>query len=975
MSRRHRQPDITQQLATLSTQVADLARRITPEQAARGTKLPVAMVRNPQLFLASGAHAPVPGKTTPGLGIPDPGVAEQYNVNQAPQQTPSTIFAPGAPLRPMQGFETPEGPRQWADFPVGYNIAALPRSSEATSFWQLRQLAALSHAIQLAESVWFDVLMRLEPRVTMRAGVIPDGESDTDAKWQKILAPAAAWLERPDGQTRLSAWLCASVRDVLELGVSTIWKRRNRKGEILGLDYVDAASIKLLINQRGRLPEPPDYAFLQFVHGIPAGWYKSDNMVMLQEAARTDSIYPMSRVEKVLLLIQQHLRLQTLNLSRFTDGATPEGILFPDASVTNTTPEDWEQYERMLNGLIAGNDQQKVRLHIAPPGITSFQQTRPYDAQIDYDRWLLNVIAAEFGVTLSELGITESVNKSSGDSQENVVYRRVVRPVAKLYSDLLTDSVREKFADERICVEWGGIAEPEDEYQKAQTLQIGVQTGAISPSDMAHLMGWPVAQEIKPFVMFDGGPSAVIQLDTIDASLKQAQQVQAVDLATKQAQGKIADLQAKSLQKQLDKPDEPDYGSFDFGDEGDQGGQGGGDTGSPSNAGGESSASSAAPSDSGGGGSSPSTAGEGQGAAQSGDASQTAGLAPTDAQVSALIDQAKQTLASSGKAKRAQMTDGDVSDEWRRYRAVALNALKQGRLVPRFESDVLPAPLHAYAEQHLARCSSPDEVRAVFAQIRDAESHEADCRCMICGCGRPFDDHSMPYPVANTAGNSPGDPPVPDAGSGLQDVTVCFYPPGHILQPLCDLVPNAPQEGSWPDYHVTLAYLGKQADLDVEQLCLTVAAWAKHMPPVILKINGYARFKGVDEGNDAVVALVDAPDLVAWRTDLMAALAGAGFVVAANHGFTPHITLATLDSAAPMPEWPLVHAPLDGAPFTCEQVWVWAGLRRYAFPLGGGALPTAQTEPESAVIVLDELRALKAEVARAMEDEQRPPFG
>ena len=63
----------------------------------------------------------------------------------------SPMFSPGEPIAPAPGLSAPEGgPRQWA-FPVGYNIGRLPRSGEATSFGELRNLAALYDGVQLCE--------------------------------------------------------------------------------------------------------------------------------------------------------------------------------------------------------------------------------------------------------------------------------------------------------------------------------------------------------------------------------------------------------------------------------------------------------------------------------------------------------------------------------------------------------------------------------------------------------------------------------------------------------------------------------------------------------------------------------------------------------------------------------------------------------------------------------------------------------
>ncbi|HEU0026686.1 MAG TPA: hypothetical protein VFQ25_06180, partial [Ktedonobacterales bacterium] len=95
------------------------------------------------------------------------------------------MLAPGAPIRPTPGLGGPGGgPRQWA-FPPGYNIAQLPRSTEQTSFAQLRGLAALYDGIQLCERVYFDLLGRLEPRILPRAELLAAGENPAAPRWRE----------------------------------------------------------------------------------------------------------------------------------------------------------------------------------------------------------------------------------------------------------------------------------------------------------------------------------------------------------------------------------------------------------------------------------------------------------------------------------------------------------------------------------------------------------------------------------------------------------------------------------------------------------------------------------------------------------------------------------------------------------------------------------------------------------------------
>jgi hypothetical protein len=158
-----------------------------------------------------------------------------------------SAFPPGEPLRPVPGVVPPDGgPRQWA-YQVGYNIAQRPRGTEQTSFEALRNLAALYDGVQLCERVYFDLLGRLELRVTPRAELLAGGEDPRAPKWREAAAKIEELLECPDRTQDLRSWMVAFVRDLLEIDAVAVYRRRNRAGGLYGLELVAGDRVKPLI--------------------------------------------------------------------------------------------------------------------------------------------------------------------------------------------------------------------------------------------------------------------------------------------------------------------------------------------------------------------------------------------------------------------------------------------------------------------------------------------------------------------------------------------------------------------------------------------------------------------------------------------------------------------------------------------------------------------------------------------------------
>ena len=58
---------------------------------------------------------------------------------------------------------------------------------------------------------------------------------------------------------------------MLVIDAATLYPRYNRGGSLYALDVIDGATIKVLIDENGRTPAPPDPAYQQILHGRAQG--------------------------------------------------------------------------------------------------------------------------------------------------------------------------------------------------------------------------------------------------------------------------------------------------------------------------------------------------------------------------------------------------------------------------------------------------------------------------------------------------------------------------------------------------------------------------------------------------------------------------------------------------------------------------------------------------------------------------------
>ena len=157
---------------------------------------------------------------------------------------------------------------------------------------------------------------------------------------------------------------------------------------------------------------------------------------------RTQTVYGMSPIEWVLMAINAALNRDVYNLSWFTEGNVPDSVI--DAP-SNWNGDQIREFETLLNNKFSGvvNLGERRKIKVLSQGMAaSLKQLKEPDFETKYDIWLLKVICAAFGLPPSELGFTEDAgSQNTSKQQENVVYRRGVKPLSNFIQDILNEII------------------------------------------------------------------------------------------------------------------------------------------------------------------------------------------------------------------------------------------------------------------------------------------------------------------------------------------------------------------------------------------------------------------------------------------------------------------------------------------------------------------------------------------------------
>lgn len=421
----------------------------------------------------------------------------------AGQDQYSALFSPGIPL-PTQPGVNPRGvPRQFA-FPIVYNTSNVDRTlgrADIPSFQQLRALAKMYSGITLSERVWLDMVPQLDLKIQIRPHLKEQGADEKD--FQDEITRYRTFFEKPDKQRDIHSWLRMALREQTQIDELYLYKHYTRGGELYALEVVDGTTVKPLLDDWGRIPQPPVPAFQQFPWGIPGEMYTTRNMIHYQESPSADSPFGFSRVERIIMEVNQALRKKKRDLAMFTEGNVPNGIMqVPEAS--NWTPDQIDAYEQLWNSLIAGNVQQQVRVKFTQPGMT-YVKTDSGEILTDFDLFLYNICTGCYGISLADVGITGDIHKSADQGQQNMMYRRTLGPLVTVYASILTGVIRDDFHDDRFIATFGGFEEVEDIQAEANAYKTLASFGAIAPSDVAAAMKLPDVPKTGPFIITNSG--------------------------------------------------------------------------------------------------------------------------------------------------------------------------------------------------------------------------------------------------------------------------------------------------------------------------------------------------------------------------------------------------------------------------------------------------------------------------------------
>ena len=335
---------------------------------------------------------------------------------------------------------TPQAPADVAgrrfDYPTGYNLQYGPRAYEPVGFADLRALADNCDILRLVIETRKDQIEGQDWDI--RPLKQADGSRPMLAPYATEIAAAKAFFARPDGEHDFAQWTRQIAEEMFVIDATSLYKRRDRLGRVAAFEIIDGATIAPRIDAWGRAPLPPDVAYQQILHGVPAADYAqgtgaemtADEFIYYPRNKRPGHVYGLSPVEQVIMTANIVTRRSLHQLAWYTDGNLTDAIFTAPSGWTADQIKVWQTY---WNALFAGNLRERRHGTWVPDG-TKYVPLKDVVLKDAFDEYLARLVC--FCFSISPQPFVSQVNRATAETAKEQATEEGLGPVLNWFKRL-----------------------------------------------------------------------------------------------------------------------------------------------------------------------------------------------------------------------------------------------------------------------------------------------------------------------------------------------------------------------------------------------------------------------------------------------------------------------------------------------------------------------------------------------------------
>ena len=253
----------------------------------------------------------------------------------------------------------------------------------------------------------------------------------------------------------------------------------------LALWPVDGATIRMRADWDG-MPGSVRYEQVTGRFGADANILLVDEeLIYMRLNPRTHTPFGLGRLEVAFEAINSFLGAHRY-AGRLASNSVVEYALW----LQNVTPEHHERLIRWWQDEIEGTGRVPILSVENKPEVLRFGGGTDADLRLQWQEFLLRIIADAFDLPPQSLGLERDVNRSTAAEMNDQAFRQAIVPTARLFAEYLTrDAIAKKLGWDDLEFVFTDVDAASDPMEEAQIQQILLQAGVLTINEVRRLRG------------------------------------------------------------------------------------------------------------------------------------------------------------------------------------------------------------------------------------------------------------------------------------------------------------------------------------------------------------------------------------------------------------------------------------------------------------------------------------------------------
>jgi len=247
---------------------------------------------------------------------------------------------------------------------------------------------------------------------------------------------------------------------------------------------VDGASIRMNIDWDGN---PHSQRYMQVVDSAgPNSQIKlnDDELIYIRLNPRTHTPFGLGKLEVAFETINAFLGAHRY-ASRLASNTVVQYALW----LQDLTPEHHERLIRWWQDEIEGTGKVPILSVESKPEVLRFGGGTDADLRLQWQEFLLRVVASAFDLPPFYLGVERDVNRSTAEEYSDLAFRQAIVPTARLFAESLTrDAIEKKLGWNDLEFVFAEL-DTTDPLEEAQIQQILLQNGVLTVNEVRRMRG------------------------------------------------------------------------------------------------------------------------------------------------------------------------------------------------------------------------------------------------------------------------------------------------------------------------------------------------------------------------------------------------------------------------------------------------------------------------------------------------------